>query len=391
MSMSTTFLHTADWQLGKPFAGIEDVQKRSLVQQERINVLARIAEVAREHQAQFVVVAGDMFDSPSATKATVSAACSAIGAMKIPVFAIPGNHDHGGPGSVWEQDYFRRECSQLAPNFKILLTSEPVELENSVLFPCPLLKRHESTDPTNWLRSAQVGLERFGDKTRIVLAHGSVQGFAAQDDDEPNAGLSNQIDLSRVSEENFDYIALGDWHGAKQIGSKAWYSGTPELDRFPKGADHDPGNILAVTVQRGGMLEVRRVRTARFGWHELAFRFSDDAGPAQLEERIAALIGNRAGQDLLRLEVAGSLGLDATTRLEHQLESLQARLLRLALLNQSVVAPSQEEIERLTRRTSDPLLSRVAAKLVAKVEVGGHETDVARIALRELHAACTHN
>ena len=28
----TTFIHTADWQLGKPFAGIRDVTKRSLVQ-----------------------------------------------------------------------------------------------------------------------------------------------------------------------------------------------------------------------------------------------------------------------------------------------------------------------------------------------------------------------
>src|SRR5262252_251827 len=51
-NMNTTFLHTADWQLGKPFAGIEDMQKRSLVRQERIAVLGRIAETAREHQVQ---------------------------------------------------------------------------------------------------------------------------------------------------------------------------------------------------------------------------------------------------------------------------------------------------------------------------------------------------
>ena len=182
------FLHTADWQLGKPFAGVEDVQKRSLLQQERINALHRIADVATEHQAQFLVVAGDLFDSPSATKATVSAACSAIGAMRIPVFAIPGNHDHGGPGSIWLQPFFQREREQLAPNLSVLLTPEPLEIDAAVLFPCPLLRRHESADPTGWLRSIEEDLGRFGSKPRLVLAHGSVQGFTSQDDEDGTEG-----------------------------------------------------------------------------------------------------------------------------------------------------------------------------------------------------------
>src|ERR1700722_10587335 len=98
--MNRRFIHTADWQPGKPFAGIEDPQKRALVQQERIEVIWRIGEVARKHQAQFVLIAGDLFDSSTASKATVSAACSAIGQLEIPVLAIPGNHDHGGPGGL---------------------------------------------------------------------------------------------------------------------------------------------------------------------------------------------------------------------------------------------------------------------------------------------------
>ena len=40
----TTFIHTADWQLGKPFAGIRDTARRTLVQQERIE-----AEIGRAH------------------------------------------------------------------------------------------------------------------------------------------------------------------------------------------------------------------------------------------------------------------------------------------------------------------------------------------------------
>lgn len=386
--MNATFLHTADWQLGKPFAGVLDAQKRSLIQQERIKVVGRVAQAAQIHGAEFIVVAGDLFDSPSATKATVSAACAAIGAIQLPVFVIPGNHDHGGPGSLWEQLFFRDERDQLAPNLTVLLKPEPVEIGGAVLFPCPLLRRHESVDPTRWLRSVQEEWDRFGDKPRIVLAHGSVQGFGLREDDEQTGGGAiNEIDLSRLPLD-FDYIALGDWHGTKQVGTKAWYAGTPELDRFPRATGNEPGHVLIVAARRGEPPQVTPRRVARLGWHQLAFEFSDDAALVRLQDQIEALIGSRAQQDLLLLDLRGSLGLEATTQLEKKLETWQARLLRMQLVNQTVAAPSQEEIEALTQRSSDPLIARVAAKLVAIASGVGEDALCARIALRELHATC---
>lgn len=387
--MSTRFLHTADWQLGKPFAGIADVQKRSLVQQERFAAIRRLGPVATEHRAEFVLVAGDLFDSASVTKATVSAACSAIGRLGIPVLAIPGNHDHGGPGSIWQQAFFQRECASLAPNFRILLAPEPVELETAVIFPCPLLRRAESADPTTWLRSLNLATDAFGGKPRIVLAHGSTQGFGAvQDDDEGDAGATNQLDLSKLAAPSFDYLALGDWHGTKQVGAKAWYAGTPEMDRFPKGESNEPGHCLTVAVSRTDLPHVQPVRTARLGWHQLACDFADDGALARLRQAVEALVGTRSNEDLLRLELSGSLGIEAATRLEEFLESLDARLLRLKLSNRTVISPSAVEIEALTQRAADPLIARVATQLVARAAGSNDEAVVARIALRELHAAC---
>ena len=46
------------------------------------------------------------------------------------------------------------------------------------------------------------------------------------------------------------------------------------------------------------------------------------------------------------------------------------------------------ETEELTRRAGDPLISRVAAKLVAQAAGAGPEAGIARVALRELYAAC---
>ncbi len=43
-------------------------------------------------------------------------------------------------------------------------------------------------------------------------------------------------------------MALGDWHGRKQIGPRTWYSGTPEPDAFQ---DNDPGHALIVALGLG--------------------------------------------------------------------------------------------------------------------------------------------
>jgi hypothetical protein len=183
-------------------------------------------------------------------------------------------------------------------------------------------------------------------------------------------------------------VALGDWHGAKQVGEKAWYSGTPELDRFIKGDDHNPGNVLVVEAGRGEKPHVQCVRTGAVGWHELEFNFADDTGVARLQELVDGRIGNRANEDLLRLHLGGSLGIEAATRLDQLIDAWNARLLRVKLSDQTVIAPSAAELERLTRRAGDPLVALVATKLVSLAGSSTDEAAVARIALRELHAAC---
>ena len=384
------FLHTADWQIGKPFAGIRDEHKRSLVQHARVEAIKRIGVVAREASVDFVVVAGDLFDSPSADKSTVSAACSAVGQMGLPVFAIPGNHDHGGPGSVWEQDFFKREQSALAPNLTVLLAPAPFECDSAVLLPCPLLRRSVSVDLTEWLRSPNVFSALPTDKPRIVLAHGSTQTFSGNwEDDEEDSAAANLLDLSRLPDAEIDYIALGDWHGTKQVHPKAWFSGTPELDRFAKGGDHDPGNILLVELQRGAQPQVTKEATADLRWNELTFDFADDTALNEFQDRLSALLGQRTNEDLLRLRLSGSVGIEASSRLDEILESLEARLLRLKLTNQTRIAPTEAEIDALTTRTSDPLIANVAGQLVERAAGEDDDAQVARIALRELHATCT--
>ena len=147
--MTTRFIHTADWQLGKPYERIDSADdKRSMASQARFDVLETIGERIKEHRAEFVLVAGDLFDSTTPSNPTVSKALILMGRWKVPVVIIPGNHDHGGPGSLWEQPYLAAEMNRQAKNVRILLAKEPVVLDTAVIYPCPLLRRSDTSDLT---------------------------------------------------------------------------------------------------------------------------------------------------------------------------------------------------------------------------------------------------
>lgn len=214
-----SFLHSADWQIGKPYARVQDPDKRARLRQVRIEAIGRIGAQIAPTKASLLLVAGDLFDSPTPSSSDVSAVCQAIGKLELPVLVIPGNHDHGAPGTVWHRDDFQRHQRQLAPNLQLLLERRPLLLERAVVLPCPLLRNQDSSDPCQWLH----GLDWSSlpaDLPRIVLAHGGVQGFGGRDydrDEEAQAGANNLIDLAALPAEQVDYIALGDWHNLKQV------------------------------------------------------------------------------------------------------------------------------------------------------------------------------
>src|SRR5689334_1866581 len=96
-------LHTADWHLGRRFPSFpEEAQKK--LSRARMEVIARILDVARRNSVNAVLCAGDLFDDPAPS------ADFWEGLVKIfrdqppphaPVFLVPGNHDPLTAESVW--------------------------------------------------------------------------------------------------------------------------------------------------------------------------------------------------------------------------------------------------------------------------------------------------
>jgi len=385
------FIHTADWQIGKPFLQIKDDQKRFKLRQERLNAIGRIREVARMQEAQFVLIAGDLFDSPTPSSAVVTEVLEVIGEMNVPVLVIPGNHDHGALGTVWHTDDFKKYKKQMAPNLLLLLDCQPLEIENAVVLPCPLIRNKDNIDPTLWLRNFDWSTIS-STKPRIVLAHGAVHEFGGRDysfDDEAQSGANNLINLNHLPIDEIDYIALGDWHNLKQVSKKAWYAGTPEPDRFDQGENNQRGQVLQIDVSRSQQPEVKSIATGRIQWHNISFTFNCDTDLDRFERQIEDLTAGRVSRDLLRVEISGGLSLSGHHRYERLKEDLENKLLRLRIKGECHQAPEAGELEKLTLNSEDPLIAQVASRLKESLnseeDQDSEQASIARVALCELY------
>ncbi len=386
-----SFIHTADWQIGKPFLQVKDTQKRFKLSQERLNVVARINDLAVKECVQFILVAGDLFDSPTPSPSIITEVLELIGSIDIPVFVIPGNHDHGALGTVWHSDYFKKYQQKIAPNLQILLDRHPIELKEAVILPCPLLRKKDNSDPTQWLRDFNWSSISI-DKPRIVLAHGSVRDFVGRDyliENSKDNNVNNMINISRLPQDEIDYIALGDWHNLKKVTSRAWYSGTPEPDRFDQGSDNKRGQVLEVKVCRGEEPQINSFHTGRIQWHNISFTFNCDNDLNRFRRLVDELIDGRVFKDLLRVEVSGTLSLSTHKYYESLINDLNNNLIRLRIKGECQKQPKPEELEQLTRSAEDPLVSQVASLLQERLNLEesnqSEEANITRLALCELY------
>jgi DNA repair exonuclease SbcCD nuclease subunit len=307
---SVRFVHTSDWQLGmmRRFLGPEAGARYS---QARVDAIERIAAVAAEHDAAFVVVAGDVFDSNQVDRQVVLRACEALRSISCPVYVLPGNHDSLEPGTVWACPTLTKH---LPSHVDVLVDSEPRHPTPQVeVVGVPWRTRRPHTDPLEALESLDEVAQ--GD-VRVLVGHGQVDSLA------PDVGGPALIRLDAVEravrDRRVHYVALGDRHSCTSVGEtgRIWYSGTPEPTR-PE--EERPGEVLVVDLEPGGGCTVRPVHV---GTWRLLSHVVDVDGDADLEE-LASWLGEQPDKSrtVVRLGVRGTLSVAGLTRLEMLLEA----------------------------------------------------------------------
>jgi DNA repair exonuclease SbcCD nuclease subunit len=360
--MMFKFIHSADWQLGKPFGGMENDLAGELKAARR-NIISNVARIATSEQAQHVVVAGDVWDSELPSPGEIRKPMDLMSdAEEITWWLMPGNHDLHRTGSLWA-----RVERQLPKNVKLLLEPSPVEAEPGVFFlPAPWTTKFPATDLTAWMDDAQTP----NGAIRIGIGHGGYKAFGS------DAAEKTVIDEGRPGKARLDYLALGDWHGKLQVNDKTWYSGTPEPDRF---VNNDRGFVLSVEIAAAGSEpKVKAIKSASFDWPVLEFelRTSDDVHG--LRKNI--LDNDRKGSSTLaQVVLSGSLSLSDRALLDRELDALRAQLSLLDVRQdelQTVIQPN--DLDALDVQGS---VRQAAERLQLMLEHGGERGEDAELAL----------
>ena len=227
-------IHGADFHLDSPFSGLTPdraIQRRG----EQRALLDRLAGLAREKDADLVLLAGDLLDSERVYRETAQALRAALAAIPCPVFIAPGNHDFYSPRSVWA-------ALDWPENVHIFTSSalERVETPEYTLWGRAFTDAHQDASPLEGLEVPDDG------RLHLACLHGEVDP----------AGHYGPISRGDIAASGLDYLALGHIHqaaGPQKEGGTFWaYPGCPEGRGFDelgeKGVlyvEAEPGRVAA--------------------------------------------------------------------------------------------------------------------------------------------------
>jgi DNA repair exonuclease SbcCD nuclease subunit len=199
--------------------------------------LRAVLRAAREVDAGYVLLVGDIFDNNRQKPAIIDRCVSLLYEVGRPVIVLPGNHDPLTDDSVW-----RRGGLDGIPHVHVLGLTH----DSAVHFPDHDLEvwGHAHTDYGNMvpLRAPRPRRARW----HITLAHGHYE-----DDGAVPLRPSWLISNAEIEATHADYLALGHWNRAAKVGQgavPAYYSGSPDLAQ----------TVNMVRLLGDGEVEVRR-------------------------------------------------------------------------------------------------------------------------------------
>lgn len=248
-------LHLADLHIGKR------VYEYSMLEEQK-NVLLQAFKMAKEHQVDAVLIAGDVYDKSIPTVEGVrlfDTFLTALKKVKIPVFIISGNHDSA------ERLSFGRHLFENAEIYisgtyedeilKKTLTDEFGEVDIYLL---PFLKpqqievRENEEKPQDYTEAVRLVLGRLPlnkNNRNVLVAHQFVGGMGNEpdrtDSETQSVGGVDMVDY-RVFDA-FDYVALGHLHGAQQVGRKTVrYAGSPVKYSFSESRQEKSATLVTL-------------------------------------------------------------------------------------------------------------------------------------------------
>jgi DNA repair exonuclease SbcCD nuclease subunit len=357
------FLHTSDWQLGMTRHFLSD-EAAARFSQDRIDAIKRLGELAKEHGAAFIVVAGDVFESNQLSRQTVLRTIEALKTLPVPIFLLPGNHDPLGVSSIFSTPEFMAAGEHII----VLRDTQPIpvpELEGVEVVGAPWRTKHPSSDLCADLLAE---LEPAVGVIRIAVCHGQPDTLS------PDKGRPELINLTTaeagIGSGRIHYLALGDRHSVTDVGStgRIWFSGAPLATDF---SEDNPNKTLLVELS-ADQCEVEELPVGR--WQFIAVHF-DLNGPDDLA-RVAEWLNGLADKErtIVKLGFTGTVNLATAAALDALLDTqaeLFASLRKRERTTDLTIAPDELDQDSVSlsgyaREAWDELMAAASSDPVAR-------------------------
>lgn len=322
------FLHTADLHLDSAFCKVGTLDADAQRQQRR-ELLTRIFELATEKECDIILIAGDLFDTPTVTPESASLCLRLFADWKKPIFISPGNHDAfvaGGfyrtaafPDNVYvfsseELQYFDLpELGVTVAGFAFTAASLP-----SSPLSCEARPREES-------------------QTHLLLcAHGDL--------DVPTSRYA-PIMSSDVLRHRFDYAALGHVHNPPAASGSIRYSGFPEGRAFDEQGD---GGVFIVDADAYGAVEVTRHLTSKKKFIRTELRTDASFDFSGIKNAVHSLVSNYSADTHMRVYLTGIISADERIDTEALARECIGELASLEIIDSTAPLPDATSLEKDT-------------------------------------------
>ena len=281
------FIHTADWQIGMTFHGFKE-KSRIMMEDDRLEAIEMIGEYANNsaNGIDFVLVCGDMFETPRVSENLIKKTFKKIERIKKPVYVLAGNHEWDGTECMFATNYF---LENKPANFHVLTKGiNCVDgLPGVDIVAAPLEGKVDQID----LVEAQLDLLEETTNIRIIAGHGNIDAVVYAGTRQDPIAL-RPIEKA-LSDKKISFAALGDRHSTTKVGDTGaiWYSGAPEPTSFK---EDDQRNILVVEISPGTKPKVDKVEVGqwdfiRLGTKSEQYKLRSRQDLEDLEKRLYAV------------------------------------------------------------------------------------------------------
>lgn len=350
------FVHTSDLHLGRKLA------QMSLLPDTQ-HMLDQLADLVERANADALVVAGDIFDSPNPAEAAVRQWDRFITRMArrhVPVLAVGGNHDSGARLAVGS-DLIALSGIYIAGELRGSI--EPVVIDDVNFWLIPFVR---PADVRAWAAEHDLDagsiinydtalrfvldyvreLPAFGEHPNVCVAHQFItnSGVEPERSDSEHLSLGTLDNVDCRAFEGFDYVALGHVHGPQRIGrDEIRYAGSPLKLSSSEIKQHKSFAVVGIKQKDGAVAVKYRLVPV-----EPLRDFRQERGSVEELVKVAKQEDEKTSQDFIHAVVTDDDPIDVVARLRRVWPNLEQVTFDNAITRSAgvVEAPTEVDLEK---------------------------------------------